>query len=82
MSSFGQVTLREVWEMLERCAPGYTKKPTNHYYCIRYNGLTYPTLPLGSHGSGDHRTIQLGHVKKMARKLGVLECATAVLDLD
>lgn len=61
--------------MLEECAPGYSKKSTNHSWQVSYNGYTYPTLPLGGHGKRHNPGIQVGHVKKMARFLGILECA-------
>ncbi len=34
MGSFGQAPLRDVWRMLEACAPDYKVRPTTHYYCI------------------------------------------------
>ena len=68
MSSFGQVELREVWEMLGTCAEGWTKKEYTHFWCVMYNGRTHPSLL-------KRVEIQIGHVKKMARHLGILDCA-------
>ena len=82
MSSFGEVTLGEVWAMLEACAKGHTKVEYKHSYCVRFNNLTYPALPTGRHGTGDNRTIQKGHLKKMARHLGILDCAKTHLNLQ
>jgi hypothetical protein len=55
--------------MLQRCAPGFTATETDHNYCIRYNGRTYPTLPLGEHGPRHNPEIKRGHVRQMARQL-------------
>ncbi len=79
MSSSGVVELRLVIEMLDACAKGYTMRPTDHHYCVRFNSAEFPTLPLGEHGSG-RRTgrgeIKLGQVRQMIRQLGIsMECA-------
>ena len=80
MSSFGQVPLKDVFAMLDECAPGHTRTETNHHYCIRYNGKVFPTLPKGQHGKANPG-IQKGVLKKMSRHLGILECAKAALAL-
>ena len=74
MGSFGQVSLKNVWSMLEACAPGYKVKPTTHYYCISVGEKTYPAFPKGGHGL-TNPPIQVRHVRKMARFLGILDCA-------
>ena len=74
MGSFGQVSLKDVWSMLEVCAPGYEVKPTTHYYCISVGAKTYPAFPKGGHGV-TNPPIQVRHVRKMARFLGILDCA-------
>lgn len=62
--------------MLDACAPRHTRKENLHHYCIRFNGKTYPSLPKGEHGRGLRAEIELGHVKKMIRHLGIdLDCA-------
>lgn len=82
MGSFGLVTFQQIWSMLDQCAPGYSKKKTDHHWRITVGARVYPTLPLGPHGKRSDRTeIQKGHVKKMARHLGILDCAQAKLDL-
>jgi hypothetical protein len=75
MSPFRTVELRRVWEMLDRCAPAYTKNKTDHYWCIRYEGRTYPSFPLGPHGRRENPEIEFGHVRKMARMLGIWDCS-------
>lgn len=74
MGSFGQVSLKTVWAMLDDCAPGHTRQLHTHHYCIRYNGHTYPTFPKGEHGKADP-PVQLGHVKRMVRLFDIYECA-------
>lgn len=80
MSSFGQVALKDVLRMLDECAPGHTREQRTHHFCIYYNGSTYPSLPRGEHGKANPG-IQKGHVKKMARHFGILDCARRVLSL-
>ncbi len=67
--------------MLEACAKGYTQRLTDHYYRVSFDKKLYPSLPRGDHGRGD-KEIELGHVIKMARFLGILECAQAFFGLD
>jgi hypothetical protein len=75
MSSFGQVPLKEIWAMLEKCAPGHTPPhETDHFYRIRFNGLTYASFP-------KKKLVDVGHVRKMARHLQILDCAKQFLDL-
>ncbi len=76
MGSFGLVRLADVWKMLDHCANGWTKVGTKHYWCIRWSGRTYPSFPLGDHGSRKNPGIQIGHVRKLVRFLGIApECA-------
>jgi hypothetical protein len=74
VSSFGEVTLNEVWAMLNACAHGWTRKEYTHFWCVMYGGKTFPNLPKRSE-------VQVGHVKKMARHLGILDCAKDKLDI-
>jgi hypothetical protein len=74
MTSFGQVSLKTILAMLDECAPGYTYEVREHNVCIRYNGRTYPRLPRGEHkkqGRSKNPEIEIGHVKQMARQLGL-----------
>lgn len=80
MGSFGTVALQAIWTMLENCAPGHTRKAKTHNWVIRYRGKTYPSFPLGPHGKRENPEIEVGHVKRMVRFLGILECAKAHLE--
>lgn len=66
--------------MLDRCAAGHTRKLQKHNYAIRYQGRTYPALPKGAHGKANP-PIQKGHVKRMARFFGIMDCAKEFLAL-
>ncbi len=68
------VSLDDVKRMLDHCAPGYAIDLKTHFRVIRFGQLTYPTFP-------KHKEIEAGHVKKMARALGIFACATAFLNL-
>lgn len=67
--------MREIWDMLDHCAPGYQAKENPHNWAITWKRKTFPNLPLGKHGKRKHVSIQVGHVKKMARFFDILECA-------
>lgn len=75
MSSSGTITLDEIWAMLDACAPGHKRKQRDHNWIITYKDKTYPSLPVGEHGARRHVSIQVGHVKKMVRILGIADCA-------
>jgi hypothetical protein len=83
MGSFGQVAFKTILAMLDRCAPGYSCEEREHNFCIRYNGKTYPRLPRGEHkkqGKGKSPQIEIGHIKQMARQLGLKgECCGAFI---
>jgi len=72
VSSFGLVPLRHLLEILESCAPGYDWGATDHFYVVKYNGLTYPSL-------AKKDQIQGGQIRKMARHLGILKCVMSHL---
>jgi hypothetical protein len=81
MASTGLVSLKEIEEMLAACAPGARIEAKVHHNWVHYNGLTYRGLPRGAHGHRRNPEIQVGHVRKMARHLGILDCAKRHLDL-
>lgn len=82
MSSFGTIPLKDVQAMLAACAAGHVLKGHgDHYYLVAYNGKTFPSLPRGEHGKSNPG-IQKGVVKRMARLLGILECALTYLGLN
>ena len=58
----------DVIRMLEKCAPGYTIRLANHSRVVTYNNLVYPSLP-------KFPNLEIGHIRKMARHFGILDCA-------
>jgi hypothetical protein len=75
MSSSGMIPLAEIWAMLDGCAVGHQRKQREHNWLITHNGRSFPGLPVGPHGARKNVNIQVGHVKKMIRILGIAECA-------
>jgi hypothetical protein len=66
--------------MLEACAKGFTRKERTHNWVVMWKGRTFPTLPLGPHGSRVNPDIQIGKVKQMVRHLGIdQDCANGHL---
>lgn len=61
--------MSDIKRMLESCAPGHSIRLANHSWVIKYNGLVYRNLP-------KFDNIELGHVRKMVRHLGIdKDCA-------
>lgn len=61
--------------MLDHCAPGYKWRLATHSRVITYKGKTYPSFP-------KHREIELGHIRRMIRHLGIeQECAKEYLPI-
>lgn len=67
--------------MLAHCAPGYAAKASKHNWRVTFGTACFPSLPLGPHGDRTNPSIEIGHVKQMARTLGILDCAKTFLKL-
>ena len=76
MSSFTTVRFKHICRMLDLCAPGARIEKKKHRQWVRYQGKTYPGLPLGRHGRRENPEIEIGHVRQLIRFLGIdEECA-------
>ena len=75
MPSHGQVSLRDIEDMLDDCAPGAVIVPKPHHNWVVWNRRTYRGLPRGKHGTRKNPEIEVGHVKRMARFFEILPCA-------
>lgn len=73
MTSEGPVRLGEILRAIEACAPGATVELKKHHYWIRFNGKVFMGLPKGPGRDGLASEIAFGHVRKMARMLGLEE---------
>ncbi len=62
------VAFADMLKMLEKCAPGYKIRLANHSHVVTYNNKVYPSIP-------KFDKIEIGHIRKMARHFGILECA-------
>jgi len=61
--------LSAVMRMLGECAPGSTVRLATHSRVVTFNKKAYPSLP-------KFDNIELGHIRKMVRHLGIdWECA-------
>jgi len=59
----------DIKRMLESCAPGHSIRLATHSRVVTYNGKVYRALP-------KYDNIELGHIRKMVRHLGIdRECA-------
>ena len=68
------INLNDVWAMLDKCAPGYGRKESEHFHRVTYQGKTFRALPLGAHGKRKNPEIEAGHVRSMARHLEIEKC--------
>jgi hypothetical protein len=80
MPSTGQVPLKKIREMLEACAPGARLEAKTHHYWVYFGDRCYRGLPLGAHGARRTVEIEIGHVRKMARFLEILDCAKSQIE--
>lgn len=65
---------KAIRKMLDACAEGRTHRDGVHHRSIYYDGLT-GYLPLGEHGRRQNPEIEVGHIRAMARNLGIYDCA-------
>ena len=77
------VRLKDVWRMLDACAPGHIRRVSDHYWIVSWNGKSYRSLPKGAHGRRDNPEIETGHVRALIRHLGIsAQCAAKYVSLD
>lgn len=73
------VTEKDMRAMLGHCAPGHKWVLKPHNILVYYKKKT-AFLPTGKHTKKNPK-IEIGHVKKCARHLGILDCAKEFLGL-
>jgi len=78
MSPSGQLKHKQVWKMLDKCAPGWTKIEHDHDWRIDYNGLTFWNFPLGNRKMKT-KEVQIHWVRKLAKTLKIEKCAKRAL---
>jgi hypothetical protein len=69
------VSFKDVEAMLTKCAKGSTWRLATHFRIVKYNKKVFRALP-------KHDSIELGHIRKMIRYLGIdKDCAKTVLPI-
>jgi hypothetical protein len=66
------VRLSEILTALDECVGDYRLRRKTHHLDIRTSGGKWGSLPKGD--GKVNPEIQAGHVRKLARKLGIEEC--------
>jgi len=61
--------------MLDDCTPGAVIESKPHKNWVLWGDKIWWNLPLGKHGNRQNPEIEVGHVKRMMRHFGVLDCA-------
>ena len=67
-----------MWAALNECAPGATVKTKRHKKWVAVAGKTYRGFPRGGHGEKNPE-VELGHVRKLGRFFGILDCMKRVI---
>ena len=67
------VALDDVWRMLDKCLPGYTRKGNEEYWTVKFKGRLYPRIPVGPHGRKDRAEVQCGHIRSLVRFFEIKE---------
>jgi hypothetical protein len=75
----GPVPLKEVWAMLDACAPGHTRRLRTHNYSIQWNNKTYRGFPKGEHGNSNP-PIDRSHIRKVVKFFTLNKCASSYFD--
>ncbi len=61
-------TYSSIVKMLEACAPGHSIRLATHSRVISWKTLSYPSFPKAD-------KVEVGHIRKLARHFGILDCA-------
>jgi hypothetical protein len=82
VSTVGRVLLRDIVDMLKKCAPGAELVVGKHKIRVLWNGRVYPNLPKGAHGRRPGREeIQRGEVRDLVTFFGIEDCARGQLEI-
>ena len=46
MTGYGQIALKKIWRMLDKCLSGY-KTPGKHLWIVKHGDIEFLQLPLG-----------------------------------
>jgi len=82
VGSRGLFLLRDIRDALDHCLPGCRWILGDHNYTIQppKGAPPYRPFPSGAHGKGWRAEIEVGHVKRMARQFGILDCMKQTLE--
>jgi hypothetical protein len=76
------VELDDVWQMLDNCLKGYTKKSSDEYWTVKFNGRSYRRIPVGPHGRKTNVAVQSGHIRSLVRFFEIKEdCYKPLVDI-
>ncbi len=71
--STGTVKLKQVFRMLDECAPGHSRKEQAHSWRVDFNDRRFPSFQLGKRSRGQEAEITMFHVRKLVRALEIDE---------
>lgn len=76
------VKLKDIFSMLDECAPGHHRRENQEYWLVTYNKKSYRGLPRGPHGRRVNPDIETGHVRALVRHFDISrDCVSKHLDL-
>lgn len=72
----GMLRLKDIWAMLERCAPGHRRVEKVHRWWIYYKQWKVTLMPTGKHGTRVNPEIQPSKLRYVVRLFEIEACAT------
>jgi hypothetical protein len=73
VSSSFRATMAAVFAMLDRCAPGHTRRIGNHRLVVGFGGRVFMGLPKGPGGghSVDAVVVEYAKIRRLVRALAI-----------
>ena len=57
--------------MLDACLQGHSRKASEEYWTVKYNGRSYRRIPVGPHGNKDRAQVESGHIRSLVRHFDI-----------
>jgi len=77
MPGYGQVKIKKVWKMLDKCLEGYELVKGAHKWIIKHGDREFLDLPLGKHESqsSGNTLVERGQLRALVRTFKIEACA-------
>ena len=77
MTGYGQVNVKRVWKMLDKCLDGYKRIEGAHKWIIKHGDKEFLQISLGPHGSRNsgNTPVEKGQLRSLVRTFEIEDCA-------